>query len=270
LYYDEGLMDAAMEHLRQASAIVPEDPRPHRLMGLILRDFGKDSDAVEAYRESLRRDAHQHDKDDILLELGGALYRLRQSTAALEVLAMSVSTADTLALQAECHYSLGRADEAEHCVARALELDPSHLKALSLEGTLLLDNQDAAAAVRTLERACAAHPKDYSAAYKLARAYQAVGDEHKAAAQTRLAKALEQSLVRFKELHKRAMREPRDSELRYEIGLLAAELDRPLLARTWFQAALALDPRHAAARAALGRLDRSLSSASPQRTVDSP
>ncbi len=58
-YYDLGLMTAALSTLRTLAELAPDDARPHRLAGLILKDFENYDEAVTAYRESLRRDPQQ-------------------------------------------------------------------------------------------------------------------------------------------------------------------------------------------------------------------
>jgi tetratricopeptide (TPR) repeat protein len=56
---------------------------------------------------------------------------------------------------------------------------------------------------------------------------------------------------RFTKLHTQAIKNADDVDLRYQLGELARQLDKPLLAVSWFEAALALDPQHEKARQAL-------------------
>ena len=58
----------------------------------------------------------------------------------------------------------------------------------------------------------------------------------------------------FKELHDTAANRPDDAEVRYRTGELALQLGKPKLARVWFLAALAIDPKHVKARAAINQL----------------
>ena len=55
----------------------------------------------------------------------------------------------------------------------------------------------------------------------------------------------------FTQLHQQAIGEPTNAETRFQLGLLARELDKRELAVDWFAAAVGLDPQHAAARQAL-------------------
>jgi hypothetical protein len=59
---------------------------------------------------------------------------------------------------------------------------------------------------------------------------------------------------RFTELHEEAMKDPADAEIRCQLGVVAGQLDKTDLARSWFKMALALDPDHAEAREALRAL----------------
>jgi tetratricopeptide (TPR) repeat protein len=58
----------------------------------------------------------------------------------------------------------------------------------------------------------------------------------------------------FSELHDVASQNPADADVRFRIGDLARKLGKRELARTWFRAALSLQPSHAAAAAALAEL----------------
>jgi hypothetical protein len=56
---------------------------------------------------------------------------------------------------------------------------------------------------------------------------------------------------RFTDSRNRAMKDPDSADLRYELGVLARQLDKPLLAASWFQRARALQPGHEKAQRAL-------------------
>jgi hypothetical protein len=66
---------------------------------------------------------------------------------------------------------------------------------------------------------------------------------------------LRKTWERFTELHRRAITDPDDIETRYQLGLVARELDEVGLARTWLTAALGMNPEHAGARMALQSLE---------------
>jgi tetratricopeptide (TPR) repeat protein len=251
LYYDVGAMTDALHELRVIAEAAPEDPRAHRLMGLINKDFERYGEAIRDYRESLRRDPDQPDKEEILVELAECLVQERRHAEALEALAPCPRSAKTLALEADCRYGQGDAEAAHKLVGEALALAPGHLAALDLKATLELEADDVASAAATLREAVEHHPKDYAVRYRLARAYQRLGERERAEQELEAMKELRALRDRFTELHDEAMADPADAETRYQLGVVAGQLNKPELAWMWFRMALSLDPEHAAARQAL-------------------
>ncbi len=171
LYYDLGSMVHAVEQLNAVAQQAPDDPRPHRLIGLIHKDAGMHQEAVVAYRESLRRAPDQRAKPDILLELAECLLKSRRHAEVLEALRECPRSAQRLAIEAESHYNEGDVATAAKLVGEALKLDPDHLDALHLQATIDLDSGDAASAAKVLRRAADHYPKEYRVRYKLAQAY---------------------------------------------------------------------------------------------------
>ncbi len=251
LYYDVGAMTHALDQLEVIAEAAPDDPRPHRLMGLIHKDFERYGEAIASYRESLRRDADPPDRPEILIELAECLVKERRHGEALEALSQCPRSAKRLALEADCRYGEGEAQLARKLVDEALARDPGQWEALDLKATLELEAGDSAAAAATLRQAVEHHPKDYAVRYRLARAYQRLGERERAEEELAAMKELRVLRDRFTELHEQAMQDPADAETRYQLGVVAGQLDKPELAHMWFKMALSLDPAHAAAREAL-------------------
>ena len=149
---------------------------------------------------------------------------------------------------------------ARKLLAEALRLEPGHLEALQLQATIDLGAGDAASAARILGQAAGQHPKDYHVRYKLSQAYQRLGKESLAREEAQASQALRELLERFAKLHEQAIADPANVELRYQLGVVANQLDKRELARSWFTAVLALDPDHAGARQALEAMARPPSS----------
>ena len=250
-YYDLGLTDVAASHLLRVAELDPADPRPHRLLGLIGKDFERYGPAVESYRESLRRSATQPDREEILLELAECEIKLRQYEAAMATLAQASPCANRWAAEAECHYGGGGTDEAKRLLEQALRESPANLRGLMLASTILLEEQNAAAAVEVLTRAVIAYPKDYTARFKLAQAYRRVGDARHSEEHMKIADEIKAVREEFSSLHQKANAEPDNADVRCRLGQLARQLDRPDLARVWFRAALEINPRHEEARRGL-------------------
>lgn len=253
-YYDLGAMMQALEHLRLVADAAPEDGRPHRLMGRIHTDYEKFDEAIADLRESLRRDPNPPDLLNVQFDLATALSRNRQYDEALEVLQQAEPTADVLHLQAECMNSLGKLDEAKELLARALELQPKHLGALLMQGAMLLETGQAGEAAKVLSLAAEHHPTDDKVRAKLMQAYRLSGEEDLAAEQLEIMEKLKATRQRFTDLHDQALQQPRDAQVRYELGATAMELQRPDLGEMWFRSALAIDPTHVEALQAMQKL----------------
>ena len=59
----------------------------------------------------------------------------------------------------------------------------------------------------------------------------------------------------FTDLHESAAEHPNDPEIRFRTGELARQLGKLKLAKIWFRAALAVDPKYTKARLAIDELD---------------
>ena len=250
MYYDTGAMNHAIGHLRLVAEQAPSDPRPHRLIGLIHKDFEEYTKAIDAYRESYKRDPQQPDGEALQLELAECLVKQQHHTEALETLENCSPSAQALWLRAKCRHDLGDRATASKLVDEAIGLDPKHLESLHLKGMLELEAGNAASAVDVLLKAAERYPKEWRPRYTLARAYRQLGDTDKAAGHMKVMEELRELRYRFTKLHAQAMKSVENAELRYELGVMAVELGRPLLAIGWFESALALDPDHHKAREA--------------------
>lgn len=257
LYYDIGAMGHALEQLGIVAEQAPEDARPHRLRGLIRKDFEQYDKATAEYRESLRRNPNQPDRQEVLVELAESLVRQGRDGEALEVLHDATPSADVLSLQAQCRWNRGEKEAASKRVNEALQMAPNHLDALKLRAAVELDAGDAAAAVKTLNLAAKHHPKQYEVHYKLAQAYKRLGKSDLAQKEVKAMQESREIRTRFAKLHERAIADPTNADIRYELGQVALEFGKPELARSWFLATLAMVPDHAGARQALRNVPRS-------------
>jgi len=255
-YHDIGAMDHALEQLAVVAQQAPEDPRPYRLSGLILKDYENYADAIFAYRESLKRNPSPPEKDQIMLELAECLVKQQQHAEALETLRKCPRSADVLALEAQCYYAQGDKAAARKRAGEALQRDPHRLDAMELQAAMDLEANDAESAVRILRQAVEHHPKDFRVRYRLAQAYQRAGQRELAEEQLKLQEDLRELRKRFTQLHKEAIADPSNAETRYQLGLVARQLDEPELARDWFVAAIGMDPNHTGAREALEGMQR--------------
>jgi tetratricopeptide (TPR) repeat protein len=241
-YYDLGAIHYAVFHLERTGQLDPTDFRPYRLLGLINKDYERDSVAVQKYEESLRRKSHQPDWADVREELAVCQTRLRRYREALATLAPCPETAAVAVLRAECHHALGELPRAKETLARALALEPDDLGALVLHGTLLLEEGDPVKAAAAFRRAADAHPKDYMAHLKLAQAYSQSGQSELAEAEQKKADDIRELRRVFAELHQAAWDSPEDIQVRLRLAEIAKALGRPDLEEVWLRSAAALRP----------------------------
>ena len=256
VYYDIGAMNHALNQLEVVAEQAPDDPRPHRLRGLIFKDFEEYGKAIVEYRQSLGRDPDQPDKHELLVELAECLVKERRHAEAMATLRQCPRSAHVLVLEAECRYAEGNEAGARKLIGEALKLAPNHLGAIRLQAMIDLESNGTASAVRVLRQAIEHHPKQWRVRYQLVRAYQRLGRQELAQEQIKVMQELRELRDRFTELHEEAIADPANVETRYQLGLLAGQLDKPALAHSWFLVTLAMDPDHAGARQALQAMMR--------------
>ena len=264
-YYDFGSLQLSMKHCQRISELAPQDPRPDRLMGLISKDFDKNELAVTHYTESLKRasgDSTFEQTSEVHVELAEVQIRLRNYAAALASLANLPAAdmapylvANARSYQAECHVALGEFDEAQQYIQQALSIDAQHEHALEMHGTLAMQSGQTEQALAILSQAATRHPGNDRILFKLSNVHRQLGNADQAAtvlAQHEKIKALK---IQYIEKNVMAAQVPTDANIRFELGKIAEQLYDVQAAGSWYQAALALDPNHQAATAALNDLN---------------
>lgn len=250
-YYDIGLMNEALAHFQRVADLDPSDPRPHRIMGVLRMDHGNPATAADDFEESLRRDPNQVDADQIRLELAQCQERLHRFADAQHTLANCSESAGKLALLASMQHAEGRAEKARRLAEAALELAPEQRLALLVLGKLAFDDLRFGQAVELLSQAAEAAPKDHDIRYTLAIALRAAGRAGDAKRELEAAEDLRRLRERSEDVFRDALANRYNADLRYELGLLAEEVDMFALAESWFHAAVMLAQDHPEARAKL-------------------
>ncbi|HEV3006903.1 MAG TPA: tetratricopeptide repeat protein [Pirellulales bacterium] len=259
-YFDVGAMSQANVHLRQAAELAPRDPKPNRALGLIHAGLGDAETAIEHYQEALRRDAAfpgqmaPGDRQAMLLELAQCQVERLRHADALATLEAADDSAGTLALRAACHDALGNRTQGESCLEQALRLEPDHLQSLVIRARFALDANDTSSALECLKRAVERHPLDETAHQLLSQTYHRVGEEQWAQEHMDEAERIRALADDFAALTRRAMEEPGDSRICFQVGLAAERLCLTDAAVNWYLAALSLDARNLAARERLSKL----------------
>jgi tetratricopeptide (TPR) repeat protein len=248
IYYDRGAIDHAVHHLQQVTELAPDDARPYRLLGLIHKDYERYEDAVKFYQAALARQMAAATRDQVRREITTALIKTRDYETGLKIIEAASPTLDALVLQAECLVGLSRSEEAAPILEDVLQRDPDHFDALLVRAGIHQEQGEHTEAEQRLRRAAGLQPKDYLVNFRLAQTLRIQGQTEAATDFASRAEEIKLKRERFAQLHQDATANPTDAAVRYEIGLLAQDLDMPELALTWYKATLDLDPNHAEAR----------------------
>lgn len=254
LLYDLGAMDPCLEHLDRLAQLEPEDARPLRLKGLINKDYDFFQEAAEDYREALRRGLPNDIADEVRLELAECLLAVRDYAGVRSTLLECHASSRRQRLQGECAWAEGDIDTARRLAEEVLQSDPGDKFALSLATKIAVHEQNVESARHHGEALLQAAPHDPETYLRLSQVYRLAGDGDRAAAMIERQGQASDRLAQLRKLHEDALGDVSNAQLRYRIGELSLEIGKPEMARTWFEACLAIDPAHARAKSALGRL----------------
>jgi len=262
-FHDQGAIDFAAVHLRKLAELQPDNPRPNRLLGLSAREMRDYKQAIAEYREALKRpNLAPYVRQEVLVELADCLVHEKEYDAALEALndkALNNIAADPVKVQrevllADCFTSEGDVSLALAHLERGLAINSTDLDTLIAKGGLLQVEGNLPEAILIFEKAVKHYPKDYTAQFKLSQAYLQNGDKDASQKHAELAEAIKRLYDKKTDLNRVAAADAGNAEVRYQLGLVALELNDPKLAGFWFNSAVTIDPNHFLARAELGKL----------------
>jgi tetratricopeptide (TPR) repeat protein len=245
IYYDQGAWVPAVLHLLAWGNLDPNDGRPYRFMGLIYRDLDQPEQAVQSYREALRRQLKEHVADEVREELAECLVAQSHYAEALGLLEGNARAREEprlLALRADCLWNLGRTAEALALLRPALASHPQAPELLRLRANMHLQAREPEAAAALLERAVALDGHDHASRYQLGLAYESLGRRAEAAEQRRLSQQTQDALVEMTRLVKEAAERPWDSVPRRRLAECCQRLNKPDLAARWLRAAALCPP----------------------------
>ena len=254
IHYDLGAMYEAVRHLREVAKLDPSDLAALRLAGLIHRDYEKFEEAIADYEGVLGRGLPDETELKVKLELADSYRQLKRPEEALAAIADCPETADVLAIRGACKESAGETDEGLRLASRAIELDPRHELANLVTGRLHMANQSWPEAIAALKVALDVDPTDHATRYLLGRALVLSGDRDAGEAELAQAERLKGISLKLSELHLEALAKPQDAAVRMKMGALAEGLGRPQTALNWYRAALSLDGSLQTASDAIRRL----------------
>jgi tetratricopeptide (TPR) repeat protein len=252
IYIDLNSPYQALTHLREWGRLDPQNGRPYRWIGWFLsKDYGKQSEAIEAYQEACRRELDPALRADVIKDLAELLVEGPEDyQAALDILAQCpelLARPEVLTLRGQCLRALGKQAEAVELVERALHADPELPQALRLRAKMFLADGQAKAALPFLEKALAVDSHDHLSRQLLMQAYQQLGANDRAEEQRRLLEQARSEKQRLTQLHEQALRHPWDANIREQLADLCLKCNRKAEAEMWRQAAAACRSNRSAA-----------------------
>ncbi|HEV3023408.1 MAG TPA: tetratricopeptide repeat protein [Pirellulales bacterium] len=275
-YFEAGNLVAAANEFRLAIKLAPDDPRPYRSLGIIRQEFHQYEEAIEDFREALRRDAGHAahlsaaERWETLLDLAkiqeqdlgrheDALATLEQANVEGANLEQAAVTADSLALRAACHYALGDVEAAGKCAEAALQIDADHVEALLIKVRLAMNANDAVVAEALLNHLLRVQPKHQIAHHMLSQVLQTLGRGDEAEQHAQEASQIRELKNELGKLTELAAREPPNAADCFRLGLMAERAGEEVMAVNWYRAALLLDPQQMGAKSRLSQLPSSAS-----------
>jgi tetratricopeptide (TPR) repeat protein len=259
IYYDGDDLAKAVEELTLAASLAPRDPGPHFLLGHLYFEEGDPRTAEGCFEESLRRSPWQEDRAVLLQELAEARMQQDRFQDALDTLADCEPSAGADAIAAQCYRSLGRIPEALAAADRTLRANPTHLEMLLLKGRIAIERNEPELAYDAFTRAVESHPKSEPARVGLAETYRRLGEDKRAEEEEQAARRLQQLWDRYRVLSQEASVNKEVVGPRFELALIALELDQFETGVLWLRTVLRIDPNHKPAAQVLNNLMQAMS-----------
>ena len=165
-----------------------------------------------------------------------------------------VAEARRAEILAECCRLRGDLAGFRSAVEAGLAAAPGHPGLLRQRAEIELADGRPDEALERLDQALAADPYRPETIYQRGVVLRRLGRAEEARRDLARADELNKGLAEMSALNQQADRDPHNADVRYRLGRLCVELGKPELAASWYRAALACDPKHAAARLGLRAL----------------
>jgi tetratricopeptide (TPR) repeat protein len=257
--YDQGNRATAVQSLKAVTRLQPDDARAWRTLGLIFKEDVEHEQARDAFEKALAINASQPavrlELAEVLLKLGDVA-GVERELAACQGRTPQARQAELLAACAQLRGDLAGFRAA---VLSGLAAAPGNPGLLLQRAQIELADRHPAAALEDLDRALAADAYRPETVYLRGVVLQQLGRTDEARRDLARADELNKGMAKMSDMNRQAERAPHDADVRYQLGRLCVDLGKPQLAASWYRAALACDPRHAAARfelKALGPMGR--------------
>lgn len=242
IYFDLGAMSHSEEHLKKLAELRPQDYSPHRLLGLIHKDFERYREAIADYHAALERHPPEKVRREILVELAKSQMKHNDFVGASKSLELPwpAEAIEPRVLQAECLWSLGQKEVARQTLTKLQSEKPRDSDVLRLTARFAVDEGRPAEAIEPLRKIITADPYNDQALMELSAAYRRLGKEAEAEEFLERRNSARALMEEFVDLNKRAIKEPSNAQLRDQIAEKCDQLGKKELAVVWRDAARAL------------------------------
>ncbi|MFM7127958.1 MAG: tetratricopeptide repeat protein [Isosphaeraceae bacterium] len=260
--YESGERRRCLAALEQVVKLAPDDASSWLTIAMIHRENLDLEEACEAFARALAKPPYHHqgllDGAATALDSG----RLESCETWLRLLPASYQQARQAEIRLGLLVRQNRLAEARILLDDALKSDARPGPEIMAQAASLNQAEgNLADAERQFSQALAARPRNADWLYQRGSVRQFMGKNAEAAADFESAKAIRNQIARMSRLNDQAEDEPRNGQIRLELGQIAESLEMFSLAVDWYKAALACDPKLKEAGAGIRRLDPAHSSA---------
>jgi len=240
------------------AADFPDDPRPHLLLSKLAIEIMDTDVAAAELRRVLEVDPNHGPGALALAELMLTRQEVAEAVKLLQIAAKDESTRlPALTQHARCLRLLERTKAARTLLETVvLKEDPrSPLANVEWARLEILAGRHESAIAR-LNEVLSRAPNNHEARQVLARALRSVGRTNEAREQLGLASNAQKALVRAKHLVRKLPLDPRNVDLRYEIGCIYLTYGDAQVGVNWLRSVLYFDANHQGARKTLAEFDQ--------------
>jgi tetratricopeptide (TPR) repeat protein len=225
----------------------PDDWLPHILRGNAeLRLYGKPSDAAKDFQRVLELKPHDPDAElalaQVLTNKGDYQEAIPYFESCLS--SESVNPAEALFGLATCQFSLGSIDQARTTLEQLFAKDKDHGGGCFLQAKAELADGREEEALKWLEKANTLTPDESDVTNALLQVSRQLGRKEDVERYQHRLDDIRLRNDKMDRLLTLLKTYPEDAGLRYEVGKICLERDRPKEASHWFQAILYKDPNH--------------------------
>ncbi len=238
VYYDLGAYDDATDISNRLTALRSQDFTPHRMLGVMARDFERNQQAISHFRRALELGPPQDVRVEIIEELAATLVDEHEYDEAVALIEKSlVQTPVTNHSLARSNWALGNQELAVKHLALAEEGVPMNDSVALTRARFALESGEPERAESILRKILKSDSANIDAYYYLGLVLAKLGQNE----ESRIAHTEHARLVSLKEtlteLNIKAIQNPRDRHVRLELADVCEKLGKQDLAQMWRRAA---------------------------------